>query len=152
MILTHRYPYTHQPSHHWCFIIGDQSSSDTTDQSVVDKRIQLILDMEDPDILPDLRIHNSGHITKYEDFWSKCEEFLAEDIGVAVDNRRHDVITHIACAISVRDLVQQVRNRCPDGTPISSNEWVRLQFWSSLAKSLCNTGHFKMKLMVQQRQ
>jgi hypothetical protein len=134
-------------------LTGDQSSSDSTDQSVVDKRIQLILDMEDPEISPDLCIHNSGHATKFEVFWKKCEEFLNEDIGVAVDDRRHGVITHAARAISVRDLVQQVRDRCPEEAPIPSVEWVRLQFWSSSAKSsLHNTGRFKMKLMVQQHQ
>ena len=119
----------------------------------MDKRIQLILDMEDPDVLPDLRVHNSGHTTRYEVFWEKCEEFLNENIGVAVDDRRHGIITHVARAISVRDLVQQVRDRCPEGTPIPSNEWVRIQFWPSSAKSsLCHTGRFKVKLMVQQRQ
>lgn len=135
------------------FTVGDQSASDTTPPSVVDERIHLILDMEDPDVIPDLRIHNSGNATKYDVFWQKCEELLAEDIGVAVDDRRHGTITHIARAISVRDLVQQVKDKCPDGTPIPSNEWVRLQFWPSSGKSsFRNTGRFKMKLMVQQRQ
>ena len=31
--------------------------------------------------------------------------FLSEDMGVAVDDRRHGEITHLAHVISVRDLV-----------------------------------------------
>ena len=84
--------------------------------------------MEDPDILPDLRVHNTGHATKYEVFWSECEIFLSEDIGVTVDDRRHGMITHLSCVFSVKDLVQQVKDRCPVDTPVPSNEWVRLQF------------------------
>ena len=65
--------------------------------------------MENVDVLPDLRAHNSGLPTKFDFVWKKCGKFLAENIGVAVDERRHGTITHLARAISVRDFVQQVR-------------------------------------------
>ena len=62
------------------------------------------------------------------------------------------MITHLSRVISVRDLVQQVKDRCPVDTPVPSNEWVRLQFWPSSCKSsLRNTGKFKIRLMVQKR-
>ena len=132
-----------------------------------------IIDMEDVDVLPDLRAHNSGLPTKFDFFWKECGKFLAEDIGVAVDERRHGTITHLARAISVRDFVQQVRRaaqlkclyeiffyqqvkeRCPEGTAVPSQEWARLQFWPktpSSKASLQHTGQFKLKFMIQQRQ
>ena len=59
-------------------------------------------------------------------FWEECGKFLNEDVGVAVDDRRHGEITHLAKAISVRDFVDQVKARCPEGTPIPSVELTRL--------------------------
>lgn len=35
----------------------------------------------------------------------------------------------MACAISVPDLIEQVKARCPDGTKIPCTSWVQLQFW-----------------------
>ncbi len=82
-------------------------------------------------------------------------KFLNDEISDAVDDRRHGTITHLARAISIRDFVDQVRQRCPEGTLIPSSEWVRLQFWPktpSAMKSLHYTGRFKLKFKVQQRQ
>lgn len=45
-------------------IIGDCSSSETTDEAEVDARIALIIDMEDPNIVPDLHSLNSGQISR----------------------------------------------------------------------------------------
>ena len=72
-----------------------------------------------------------------------------------MDKRRSLTLTHLARAISIRDLVEQVKSRCPAGTPISSIEWTRLQFWPktpAAKSSLHHTGRFKMKYMIQQWQ
>ncbi len=111
--------------------------------------------MEDISLLQDLRSQNQGHSNKYEYFWGECEKFLNEDIGVAVDDRRHGIVTHLARAISVRDFLDQVKARCPEGTLIPSQEWLRLQFWPKTASSkssLQHTGRFKVKFQIQQRQ
>lgn len=47
-------------------MIGDQSAADSTSQSLVDGRIEQIIDMEDAEVLPDLRVHNSGQVTKFD--------------------------------------------------------------------------------------
>ena len=96
--------------------------------------------MEDPSVLPDLRALNSGQASRYDTFWGECAKFLSEEVGSAVDDRRHGQITHLARAISVRDLVEQVKSRCPPDTVIPSTEWDRLQFWpkSLLLSLLCN--------------
>ena len=134
--------------------LGDHSASTNLSQSEVDERIHQIIDMEDPSIIIDLRALNGKHATAYNVFWSECEKFLNEDISVAVDDRRHCDITHLSRAISIKDLVEQVSKRCPEGTPIPSTEWVRLQFWPKTPslKSLQYTGRYKIKFMIQQRQ
>ena len=65
--------------------LGDQSASDTTSQSLVDARIKEMIDMEDADIVPDLRALNSGQRTRFDVFWAECEKFLAEEVGTSVD-------------------------------------------------------------------
>ena len=116
--------------------------------------MKLIIDMEDPDIMLDLRALNGKQGTQYDTFWNECEKFLNEDVVTAVDDRRHCSITHLSRVISMRDLVEEVGKHCPEGTCIPSIEWVRLQFWPKTPslKSLQYTGRYKIRYMVQQRQ
>ena len=111
--------------------------------------------MEDVDIVMDMRALNGGHGSQYDVFWNECDKFLNEELSTAVDDRRHGLITHLSRAISIRDFIEQVKQRCPENTLIPSNEWVRLQFWPktpSLTQILHHTGCFKLKFMIQQRQ
>ena len=111
--------------------------------------------MEDPEIVADLRHLNSGAKAMYDAFWDECGKFLEQNIGTAVDDRRHSDVTHIATAISVHDLRDQVAAKCPAGTPVPSVEWLRLQFWpktQSAKATLHHTGRFKVRFRVQQRQ
>ena len=52
-----------------------------------------------------------------------------------MDNQCHGEVTHLAKAISIRDLREQVSIRCPPGTSIPSDEWLRLQFWPKTKKA-----------------
>lgn len=106
---------------------GDSSSSETISQKELDNRIKQMIEMEDPDIVADLRHINTGSKSKYDHFWEECSKFLEQQVGTAVDDRRHSDVTHIATAISVRDLRDQVAAKCAEGTPIPSIEWLRLQ-------------------------
>lgn len=111
--------------------------------------------MEDPDIVLDLRTLHSGTGSKYNVFWDECAKFLQEDVGLAVEERRHSEVTHLARVLSVRDLLQQVSERCPPSTPIPSRSWLSLQFWpkNKHAHSKVHyTGRFKVKYMIQARQ
>lgn len=111
--------------------------------------------MEDPEIVMDLRCLHSGQGSRYDVFWQECEKFLQEDVGLAVEERRHSNVTHLARVISVRDLIQQVSAKCPPSTPIPSRSWLSLQFWpkNKHAQSKVNyTGRFKVKYMIQARQ
>lgn len=66
-----------------------------------------------------------------------------------------NVITHLARALSVRDLHEEVVKRCNPNTPIPSIQWLRFQFWPqrpSFASSQKYTGRLKIKFMIQSRQ
>ena len=73
--------------------VGDLSAADTTSQSL------------------------------YDTFWEKAKQFLEEDIETAVDDHRHSQVVHLAKAVSVCDLREQVTERCPQDTPIPSEEY-----------------------------
>ena len=110
--------------------LTDDSSAATNEHTAeIDERVRLILDMEDPDVVLDVRASNTGHKSQYDVFWDECKTFLEEEVGTPVDDRRHDQVVHLARAISARDLLEQVKTRCPDSTNIPSEPWLRLQFW-----------------------
>ena len=58
--------------------IGDHSAATNL---TVDRRMHLFIDMEDPDVIPDLRhlSNSSASATKYELFWNACDSFLNEE-------------------------------------------------------------------------
>ena len=139
-------------------LAGDSSAASNLDEAEIDRRVQLILDMEpeDPNTLIDLRALNSStERSKFNVFWEYCAQVLEESVGTAVDDRRHSEVVHLAQAISVRDFRDQVIRHCPGGTPIPSLEWVRLQFWPKSKQSMTSmhyTGRLNVKFMVQRRQ
>ena len=56
-------------------------------------------------------MNSSASQAKFDRFWSECEAVLNEEVGVAVDDRRHLEVTHLATAISIRDLWERVKQR-----------------------------------------
>ena len=72
-------------------------------------------------MIMDLCELQSGRENKYDVFWDECSKYLQECIGLVVDDRRHSNVIHMASAISVRDLLQQVTIRCPPSTPLPSS-------------------------------
>lgn len=97
----------------------------------------------------------SGQKSKYDAFWDEVQKFLQEDVGLAVEERRHSQVTHLARVISVRDILEQVATRSPVGTPIPCRSWLSLQFWPKNAHAQSRvhySGRFNVKYMVQARQ
>src|SRR5207248_3220077 len=95
----------------------------TTNDAKVDECVRLALELEDPEITINLRKHRSGTSSKYDTFWKTAAQFLAgkaADAVTAVDERRHDTIVHLATAISVNDLLNQIKRECLPEAPISS--------------------------------
>ena len=95
----------------------------------------------------DLQELYAGRHTKFDLFWAKAKELLEEDIGTAVDDRRHSQVIHLAKAVSVRDFHDQVAAKLPDDTPIPSNP---ARKDTKVAERY--TGMLNVKRMVQQRQ
>ena len=114
------------------------------------------MEPEDPQMVIDLcSLNSSTEHAKYDVFWDHCSQHLNENVGTAVDDRRHSEVVHLAQAISVRDLRDQVKMKCPEGTAIPSLEWVRLQFCPKTRHSKASlhyTGRLNLKFMVQKRQ
>ena len=142
----------------YCDLTGDATAANDMGEAEVDERVLQFLQMEpdEPSTVTDLReVKHPEHKTKYDVFWNKAEIFLNEDIGTAVDDRRHSQVTHLAKAISISDFREQVEAKCPEGAPIPSDEWLRLQFWPKTPKAgtaLHYTGRLKVRYMVQARQ
>lgn len=101
---------------------SDSTAASNATEEEVDKRVKQMLEMEseDPQTLINLaEVTMEEHKTRFDTFWSECRKFLSEDVGLAVDDRRHTSVTHLAKAISVHG---QVKARCPPDCPIPSHE------------------------------
>lgn len=134
-------------------LTNDHSSSRTTAEKEMDDRVQEALLAEDSEIVMDLRELNSNGKDKFNIFWTKCNEFL--QTCTSVHERRHGTTTFMAKCISIRDLIDQVRDMCPKGTPIPSNSWVQYNFFPRNPRTL-TAKQYKSRLhakhMVQKRQ
>ena len=54
-----------------------------------------------------------------------------------------------------QSLLEQVKAKCPEGTPIPSEQWLSLQYWpenKTNKSALQYTGKLDVKFMVQARQ
>ena len=73
--------------HFYRDLTGDRA---TLSEKEVDERLSALFELEEPDLIYDLRDVNPGNQSNhYGVFWSKAKEFLEEDVGTAVDDRRH---------------------------------------------------------------
>ena len=57
-------------------LTGDSSSSETFSQEHIDEKVMQAIEMEDPDIVLDLRHLNSGRKSQYDAFWDECSTFF----------------------------------------------------------------------------
>lgn len=142
-------------------LTDDASAASSLEEAEVNRRVAQLLDTEDPDLAWDLRLHNTGRPEVYSTFLDECQRYIASAVETAVDERCHDtvdnsgeVITHLARALSARDLHDEVSKRCPPDTLTPSLQWLRYQFWPRKVSftSKQYTGRLKLKHMVQSRQ
>ena len=64
-------------------LAGNHSSSTNEHETEIDRRVQQLIEMEDPEIV-DLRKHNEGKKSQRDVFWDECRKYLQESVGVAV--------------------------------------------------------------------
>ena len=119
---------------------------------LMNQRIQVALQGE-PGIIVDLRTLNSGRPgDNFEVFFSKMQEAV-NDV-TASDDRRLG-LAHLSEWISLEDLVEQVKSKCPEGTRVPTPALVRLQFAPqnpNTHRALNFTSRFNLKYKVQRRQ
>ena len=82
-------------------LTGDCSASHNLPESVANERVReiLIMEPEYPKTVDLQEVKNKEQIQ-----WNEAKKYVNEDLGVAVDNRRRGKVTHLAKAISIRDL------------------------------------------------
>ncbi|KAK6177156.1 hypothetical protein SNE40_015315 [Patella caerulea] len=137
------------------FLTNDCSSAETEDQEVIDKRVEEVISLQDPELTWDLRkMNGNARNSKFDIFWTELDNYFNE-INLAVHERRHGQHMYLPYAISIEDLVSIIKKRLPENTPIPSNEWVRLQFWPTnpnTITALRYTARFEVKFTIQSRQ
>ena len=137
-------------------LTGDQSAPANLTESEIDKRFAHAMLCEDPAIIVDLRhLPPQNKRDSFQEFFAETERYLSDDVGVAVQERRHGQELYLAKAVSLKDLHQRVKERVPEGTNIPSVKWLRYQFQpinprANTAKYY--TGLMNIKMMVQKRQ
>lgn len=142
-------------------LLNDGTSAACSAEAQVDERVaQAVIDLDDPEIVLDLRQMNGKvQSSLFDVFWDELQAYL-DEINLAVDERRHGDTLHMPFATSLRHLHELITDRlhqkfpdeCP---PVPSLEWLRLQFWPCkqyTAMALRYTGRFRVKFAVQVRQ
>ncbi|CAG8802470.1 13954_t:CDS:1, partial [Gigaspora margarita] len=107
-------------------LAGDMSTLESLDKKIIDIHIRLTLDLCDPKISTDLCEHNTGRPLKYDAFWKVAAHFLAEkatDAVVAINEKCYDTVVYFATAISVNDLLQQIKRECTPEIVTPSAQW-----------------------------
>lgn len=137
-------------------LTSDNSAPVNLSAGEIDERFLYAMLCEDTEIMVNLR-HQSPDTKKdtFRVFYETTERYLAEDIGVACQERRHGEQLYLAKAVSLKDLHQHVKDRVPADTKIPSVKWLRYQFQP--INPLANTakyyrGTMNIKMMVQKRQ
>ena len=136
-------------------ITGDNSEYQNEHEKLTQKRVaQFIQQCDEADILIDLRkLNGKPNSSKFDPFWDEVN-VLFNEYQAAVQERRQGQYLYLPFAISVSDLINQIKTRKPD-VDCPSAEWVRLQFTpcNPYTKSaLKHTGRFPIKFAVQARQ
>ena len=142
------------PKHVLRSIYTTLTNDATGDQNPdIDGRIRLSVLGSAPNLVVDLRHLNkvrSGDT--FKTFFEQLEKEV-EDV-TAADERRHN-IEHVSKYLSVRDLIDEVSKKLPNGTPIPSEATVLLAFvpkncHANVAKLY--TGRINLRFKVQTRQ
>ena len=77
---------------------------------------KLILTSDSPEIIIDLRkINGRKEHSNFNEFWDKINK-LFEEYQTAVHERRRGTYHYLTFAISIRELIEQVKQRKPDIT------------------------------------
>ena len=112
----------------YSFITQDSLAGQTEQMQKVDDNVAVFLaESDDTDLFYDLRkMSGRPNDQSLDPFWEELKKFLDEHS--IVHDRRHGEITYMPLAISISDLIRQIRERLPDRTKIPSESWVDCSF------------------------
>lgn len=136
------------------FLKDDDSACDSQGEEDAQQRmVDFLLQSDDVELVYDLRKNNGRHKDpKLDPFWEELGRFLQEK--GAVQERRQNEFLFMPFAISVQDLLEQIKERLPVATPVPSLSWLKLNFYPSnpYTRTAVNyTGRYEVKRTVQQR-
>ncbi|PKC55717.1 hypothetical protein RhiirA1_475124, partial [Rhizophagus irregularis] len=129
----------------------------STTNNVISKKIEeclrIMMQLENPSIIVDLRANNGFKGKKFDIFWDKMEAYFNEV----------DILIKMQIAISIRNLRKIIIHRLeakydlplPCNINIPSIEWIRLQFWPTnptSTRAIHYNGQFNIKYQIQARQ
>ena len=128
----------------------------TSDASVaatpeMQQRLRMIF-MAEIGLLPDVRKLNKGRPNQIDEFFAKMEEVVEQ--FTAADERRHNV-ARMSEILSLKDLINQTKEKCAEGTDIPSAAFVRLQFTPRnpyTHTALNFTSRLQVQYKIQRRQ
>lgn len=136
-------------------LFNDSAAAASLREEDLDHRVvSFFMESEQPDLLLDLRkLNGNPGSTMFNTFWEETAKYFEEQ--AQVHDRRHEHnFTYLPVAISVEELRLKVKERLPEGTPVPSSEWLRLQFWPPnpyAARALKHTFRLDVKFAVQTR-
>ena len=127
----------------WRTLTGDCSAPANAAEAKVDEQVlRFLACSDDENVIPDLRLSKPERDSRFQVFWDEVDKYFNE-VNTAAPERRHGQNVYLPFAISCEDLRRQITDRVPAGTPIPSNEWLRLQFWpknDTTKRALQHTG------------
>ena len=137
------------------YLSDDASVLPSSMSQAVQARLKLALELQDPDLVFDLRELNEGRHVQYDRFYEAARAYIERNALQAADDRRHGTTCHMALAMSVRDFRDRVAETLPEGTPVPSAKWLAFQFQPKNAyhaSAAQYTGHLNVRFLVQARQ
>lgn len=124
--------YSHVSSNIQCSVLQAFYKDLTGDRcaaSNLDEESAADLDMEPKYLNTVLELRSLNSFTGRANvwcFWDHFSRVFEESVGTAVDDCRHGEVIPLAQAVSVIDFKDKVALWCPEETPGSSLEWLRL--------------------------
>ena len=92
-------------------LVHDSSAATSIVEHVIDERVaEVIAEVQDPEIILDLRKNNGKVQSSFDDFWAELQKFL-DEIVTPVNERRHGDTMYLPLANSIRDLREQICER-----------------------------------------
>uniref|UniRef100_U9TUG4 Uncharacterized protein n=1 Tax=Rhizophagus irregularis (strain DAOM 181602 / DAOM 197198 / MUCL 43194) TaxID=747089 RepID=U9TUG4_RHIID len=144
-------------------LTGDASLSNDQISKEIEERLRLIILLEDPSIIIDLRTNNGFQGSKFDIFWDELDGYFNEHNNTVVNEHQTDAILYIPYVISIQKLRERIithLNTKYQGLPLPSNisipseEWIRLNFALSnayITKAMQYTERFNVKYKMQSR-